>query len=95
MVLDVVEISRTGLISADKSENIDPVDEESALLDKDDGAEVHKTIRCGGSNWISFSVFIFGHNFKSDGLDYEQLTYFGSRLHSVECPMNAHLEHVN
>ncbi|GFU38165.1 hypothetical protein TNCV_4328571 [Trichonephila clavipes] len=39
MVLDVVEISRTGLISADKSENIDPVDEESALLDKDDGAE--------------------------------------------------------
>ncbi|GFV16571.1 hypothetical protein TNCV_4417601 [Trichonephila clavipes] len=39
MVLDVVEVSKTGLVSAGKGENIDPVDEDSALLDKDDGTE--------------------------------------------------------
>ncbi|GFS72326.1 hypothetical protein TNCV_1827311 [Trichonephila clavipes] len=36
MVLDVVEVSKTGLVSANKGENIDPVDKEGALLDKND-----------------------------------------------------------
>ncbi|PRD29001.1 UNVERIFIED_CONTAM: hypothetical protein NCL1_30739 [Trichonephila clavipes] len=38
-ILDVVEVSRTGLVSVGKGENIDLVDEESAFLDKDDATE--------------------------------------------------------
>ncbi|GFW07984.1 hypothetical protein TNCV_3921161 [Trichonephila clavipes] len=43
MVLDVVEVSRTGFVSADEGENIDPEEnEESTLLDKDDAAEAQQ-----------------------------------------------------
>ncbi|GFY33398.1 hypothetical protein TNCV_1898501 [Trichonephila clavipes] len=41
MVFDLVVVSRTGRVLAGKGENIDTVDEESALLDKYDATEVH------------------------------------------------------
>ncbi|GFT34039.1 hypothetical protein TNCV_4384871 [Trichonephila clavipes] len=49
IVSNVVEVSRTGLVSAGKGENNGPVVEESALLDEDDATEVHRLLDVAGA----------------------------------------------